>query len=73
MNNHSYPENLDEDRILKDSITTKPFRIGQVYEDKPAIPKECACGSNTFHVAQGSYFTAIRCPECLWELCIHDG
>jgi ribosomal protein S27E len=50
------------------------FRIGQSYADRPADTVACTrCGSVEFHVAQGHYFTAVRCPNCKWEYCIHDG
>jgi len=50
---------------------TPRFHIGQSYEDKPAKAIFCIrCGRNRFNVAQGDFYTAIRCSYCEWELCI---
>jgi len=50
------------------------FEIGQCYEDIPAKKIKCKkCGSDKFIVGVGSYFTAIKCPNCKWEYCIHEG
>lgn len=50
------------------------FHIGQSYEKKPAKAIFCTqCGRNEFNIARASYYTAIRCVYCEWELCIHDG
>lgn len=50
------------------------FHIGQSYEDMAATTIACAyCGGRTFNVGVGSCFTAIRCPSCEWEACIHEG
>jgi len=52
----------------------EPWHVGQSYEDEPARPLRCTtCGGTQFAVAQGSYFTALRCPTCGWEACIHNG
>jgi len=32
------------------------------------------CGENKFYVGKnGKYYTAIKCINCEWELCIHEG
>ncbi len=50
------------------------FEIGQCYEDIPAHKLRCKkCGGDKFIVGQGSYYTAIKCPTCLWEKSIHEG
>ena len=50
------------------------FVIGQRYEDKPAKTLFCKrCGTNKFVVGQNSYFTAIKCEKCDYQLCIHNG
>ncbi len=50
------------------------FSIGQCYDDKPASTIYCSkCGGKEFHVGSSSYFTAIKCINCEWEICIHDG
>ena len=58
--------------LLKDGTTT--FHIGQSYENRPASAIACAiCGSQEFRVGRGAYFTGIKCPNCGWEYCIHNG
>ena len=50
------------------------FHIGQCYENTPAKTLICSvCGNDRFIVGQGSYFTAIKCDKCEYEICIHDG
>lgn len=50
------------------------FHIGQSYEKNPAQRLTCkTCGGDKFEVGQGHCFTAIRCPTCKWETCIHEG
>jgi len=50
------------------------FHVGQSYSDKPSPTVKCIqCGGTEFNVGSGEYFTAIRCPICGWETCIHDG
>ena len=31
------------------------------------------CGSERFYVGSRRFFTAIKCVNCLWEACVHDG
>jgi hypothetical protein len=78
MNNHSYdPENLKKDfsdNFWETDNKRKEFHIGQGYEEKPCKVLICKkCGSDKFIVGRGSYYTAIKCPNCNWEQCIHDG
>jgi hypothetical protein len=50
------------------------FRVGQSYEKKPCKTFYCKkCGSNKFYVGTGNYFTAIKCVNCNYEICVHDG
>ena len=50
------------------------FHLGQSYEDHAATTLACKkCGSREFNVGTGHYYTAIKCPYCGWEVCIHDG
>ena len=50
------------------------FHIGQSYEEVPASKTVCTdCGGSEFYVGQGSYFTAIKCTTCEWEICVHQG
>jgi len=40
----------------------------------PAETLKCKkCGSKSFNVGRGKLFTAIKCTNCGWEACIHDG
>lgn len=51
-----------------------PFHMGQIYENESAAPQRCRiCKGTAFNVAQGSYFTALRCVKCQWEVCVHEG
>ena len=50
------------------------FHIGQCYEKEVAKTLFCKkCGDNKFHVGRGNYYTAIKCVNCGWEICEHDG
>lgn len=63
-----YPDFVYEDK------NSSLFHIGQCYEAEPARVLRCkTCDSSQFRVGQGSYYTAIKCPTCGWEMCIHDG
>lgn len=63
----AYGEALTED-------TGEHFHIGQCYEEETARKQRCSvCKSDKLEVAIGSHYTAIRCPKCQWEVCIHDG
>lgn len=57
-----------------ETIDDGKFDIGQSYESNAAETLYCKkCKTNKFIVGQGSCFTAIKCPNCGWQLCIHDG
>jgi hypothetical protein len=66
-----------EDASKDDFITTKKdsfFHIGQSSTGEVVHTVFCKhCGGKEFNVGQGSYFTAIKCINCQWEVCIHDG
>lgn len=65
---------LVDDKLEPIPVNDQPFHIGQSYDRVPATQLRCRdCGGVNFHVATGSHYTALRCPVCLWELCIHDG
>lgn len=50
------------------------FHIGQCYENHAAVTIECAqCKSRVFNVGVGHCFTGIRCVNCEWEICVHQG
>jgi len=65
---------LREGKIVQETSKIDAFHIGQSYERKPATPIECVkCHGTEFHVGRGEYYTALRCPVCKWEFCIHEG
>jgi len=74
-NTNSYPEDdKGVDEFLVDHKSSNIFHIGQSYEKKVATQQECTkCGSIEFNIAFGSYYTAVRCPKCGWEVCVHEG
>lgn len=50
------------------------FEIGQGYEEIPARKVICIkCGTDRFILGKGNYYTALKCPNCLYEICIHEG
>lgn len=50
------------------------FSIGQGYTRKKCKTILCKeCNSDKFIVGVDDWFTAIKCPTCGWEVCIHDG
>jgi cytochrome c-type biogenesis protein CcmH/NrfF len=62
------------DDYLEDDENYEEWHTGQSYEDIPAVQLRCKkCGGNQFNVAQGDYWTGLRCPVCRWETCVHDG
>lgn len=77
----AYPKELvdkdcgwTEDNIYLEIEDDETFHIGQCYELEAAKTLECSqCGGRDFNVGKGSYFTAIRCVKCKWEVCVHDG
>jgi len=57
-------------------LTSHPtsFHIKQSYDKASPRLLECKiCHSTQFMVGQGNCYTAIKCPNCEWELCIHEG
>lgn len=62
------------DEVILELIEDDTFKIGQCYEEEAATTLCCKkCGSHSFNVGQGSYFTAIKCINCDYQVCIHDG
>lgn len=74
---YNLPELLPDDPSIGDVLEWKQdglFHIGQSYEKKVADTVFCkGCGGNKFNVGQGSYYTAIRCVVCEYEILIHEG
>ena len=70
----AWPEDNNDDILLEFDLDAPPFHIGQSYDEKKAQQIKChKCGCTEFNVAQGNYYTAIRCSSCEWECCIHEG
>lgn len=68
-----WPVDIDEDDLLVFDKEQKPFHLPND-EDEKALPLKCnKCGGKEFNVAQGYYYTAIRCIRCKWECGIHSG
>lgn len=70
--NRDYEEPNYHDVIQE--LEIDEFEIGQGYEERVAKKIRCKkCGNEKFVVGVDSYYTAIKCPTCKWELCIHSG
>lgn len=64
---------IDSEKLIKPS-SLPIFQTGQIYEDEPAKAIECrVCGATELIVGRGSYITIIKCPDCNYELTIHEG
>ncbi len=64
---------LDQDNII-DFVDDGLFHVNNCYEETPSSTIFCkVCGGNVFNVGSGSYFTAIRCVKCEYEIGIHEG
>lgn len=70
--NENYEEPRFDDVVFESDVDE--FEIGQCYEDTPAKKLVCRkCGGDEWFVGSSSHYTAIKCPVCLFELCIHSG
>lgn len=50
------------------------FHISPIDGKKPVATSYCKeCGGREFNVGTGSLWTGIRCVNCGWEICIHEG
>jgi len=50
------------------------FEIGQEYTNEPDKKIICKyCKSDKWIVGQGEYHTSIKCINCKYEICIHNG
>jgi hypothetical protein len=76
------PDNpeVDEDdhdkhvNFLRDTDKLPFLLFAHDMEDKPCQTQQCTrCEGTLFHIGQGTYHTVVRCLECKWEICIHDG
>ena len=86
MNEFYYPSNIQERlKISEHDVLfgrnedlleqfNNGWHVGQSYEKEPCTQYRCKiCGSDKFEVGYDSYFTALRCPNCKYEVCVHDG
>ena len=70
----AWTDDTDTVPDLVTSVQDDRFHIGQSYEKDACKTYTCLkCGSNQFYVGKGDYYTALKCPICKWEICIHEG
>ena len=66
----------DAFKVYDDLVEEKKdgtFHIGQFY-DKIAVTLFCkVCGGKAFNVGTSDHWTGIKCVQCGWEICIHEG
>mgnify|MGYP006931612292 CR=1 FL=1 len=64
---------LRGDDVLR-TTTKGRFNIHQGYTEVGAKKLVCKlCKGDKFEVGIDNHFTAVRCPTCKYELCVHDG
>ena len=69
--NYNAPSQED---VLEDLPNDETFFIGEDHEDRAVTTLSCKkCGSKNFNVGQGIWSTAIKCVNCDWQTCIHEG
>lgn len=69
----NYPEGVDSDNVIE-LIENNDFSIGQCYDETPALTLRCKkCGTTKFIVGASDYFTAIKCENCQYQVCVHSG
>ena len=60
--------------VLLEGVDDDEFGIGQGYSKVPDKKIVCRlCGYDRFIVGTGDCHTSIKCPNCLYELTIHEG
>ena len=73
--NDEYKE-PDFDDVLEEVLDDE-FEIGPGLTERGDLPDKkivCKkCGSDKWIVGVGDYHTAIKCPNCKYEMCIHSG
>jgi len=68
-----FPLGIEYDQLF-DEQELGDFQIGQSYEERFAKTLVCKkCGSKRFIVGIDAYFTAVKCENCEYQICIHDG
>lgn len=59
---------------LYDTMPDGLFSTGQIYEDEPADTAFCInCEGKQFYVGISRHWTGIKCVNCDWEACVHQG
>ena len=46
---------------------------GEDVEDRVNEQLICECGCSEFTIYQGSYMTVVKCNDCNFEYCVHEG
>lgn len=72
------PKNVVLGDKWKPLYTDKEVRFNvhpEGYKEPPVLHGvKCAiCGSDKFNLGTGDYCTAIKCPNCEYEMVIHEG
>lgn len=63
---------INTEELIQTVDNDNTFHIGRSYDHRPVALIKCIiCGATDFNVGQGSYFTAIKCKNCEYEICIH--
>ena len=77
LNNLAWDKKFTDNLLSKDvldKISNDIFHITAGFNREKLKTLVCKrCGSDEFNVGVGDYYTAIKCKNCKWELCIHDG
>lgn len=67
-------DHFDRDKVDFTNLETSFFeRKPERLQLGGAILQCKKCHSDKFLVSSEKLSTVIKCPECGWELCIHDG
>jgi len=55
----------DQNRIKLYTGENAEYRVNEQFA--------CECGCIEFIVYQGSYMTIVKCNDCKYEYCVHEG
>lgn len=64
---------VDDDAYILELFKLEPKAEYIKHKDAKDQVRCNKCGGTKFEVTKNSYWTGIRCPECKWETCIHEG
>lgn len=68
------PDGCENEDLIAYDEDSDCFHIGQSYSLNPCDKLVCSkCGCDKFFGGDSDYFTALKCPTCGWEICLHDG